>query len=226
MSQRAAHLLGRSSAFQGVPEPVLLTLAGKSRFARVMAGQAVFRQGQGASSLYLVESGLLKVSRPVAGGRELLIMLGGPRQLVAGVSAFCEGAEYSADAVALEDSVVLQLEAAAVRTLTGRSPALAQAVLAHFARRHADLLARMEELLFTDLNARLARWLLDQALTAGGCPLPTNSQLASVLGTVPELVSRKLGEFYRQGYIGLQRRTVRVLNEPALHRLADRHSSP
>jgi CRP/FNR family transcriptional regulator, dissimilatory nitrate respiration regulator len=40
--------------------------------------------------------------------------------------------------------------------------------------------------------------------------------------TVPELVSRKLGEFYRQKFIGLHRKSVEILDEQALRRLAER----
>ena len=222
MLQRAAHLLQLSAAFQVAHESDVLELAALARFRTLPKGAVVFNQGEPASSLYLIETGLLKVSRLNASGRELTLMLGGPRQLVAGVSAFAEGATYSASCVALKDTLLLVLDAAAVRQLTYRSPALAEAVLTYFARRHADLLSRLEDLLYSDLNSRLAAHLLDLTPPGDCYALPTNSELAALLGTVPELVSRKLGEFYRQHYIGLHRRSVRILNEGALRRLAGR----
>ncbi|WP_162393769.1 Crp/Fnr family transcriptional regulator [Deinococcus kurensis] len=42
--------------------------------------------------------------------------------------------------------------------------------------------------------------------------------LAEQLGTVPELVSRHLGDLYRQGLIGLRRREIVTLDEPGLRR--------
>ncbi|GGJ75428.1 Crp/Fnr family transcriptional regulator [Deinococcus aquiradiocola] len=222
MPERAAQLLRLSAAFQVARESDVRELAALARPRTLPRGALVFRQGEPASSLYVVETGLLRVSRLNASGRELTLMLGGPRQLVAGVSAFVQDATYSASCTALEDSQVLVLDAAAVRQLTCRSPALAEAVLTYFARRHADLLTRMEDLLFSDLNARLAAHLLDQTPCSDGYALPTNSELAALLGTVPELVSRKLGEFYRQRHITLHRRSVRILDEAALQRLAGR----
>jgi CRP-like cAMP-binding protein len=222
MLQRAVHLLRLSAAFQVAHESDVLELAALARFRTLPKGAAVFNQGEPASSLYLVETGLLRMSRLNAAGRELTLMLGGPRQLVAGVGAFAQGAVYNASCVALEDAQVFMLDAAAVRQLTYPSPALAEAVLTHFARRHADLLARMEDLLFSDLNAWLAAHLLDQTPPGDCYALPTNSDLAALLGTVPELVSRKLGEFYRQNYIGMHRRSVWILDEWALRRLAGR----
>ena len=76
----------------------------------------------------------------------------------------------------------------------------------------------MESLVFSELGERLAAYLLEHA--AAPWPLPTNSELAALLGTVPELVSRKLGEFYRLGVIRLERRVVQVVDRPALTELA------
>lgn len=221
MTERAAQLLRLSAAFQVADEQGVLELAALGRFATFGKGQTVFRQGESASSLYLVESGLLKVSRTSSGGRELTLSLSGPRQLVAGVAAFNEGAVLSSSCTALEDSSVLVLGAGEVRQLTYRSPALAEAVLTFFARRHAELLSWLEGLLFSDLNARLAALLLERTPPGGEYLLPTNSELAAQLGTVPELVSRKLGEFYRQRFIVLRRRSVQVVDEEALRRLVN-----
>ena len=222
MIQRATHLLQRSAAFQVAHEQDVLELARAGHFRRFGRGQVVFSQGEPASNLYLVDSGLLRVSRLSASGRELTLGLSGPRQLVAGVGAFAEGAALSAGCTALEDSAVLVLPAREVRQIVCRSPLLAQAVLTYFARRHADLLSQMETLLFSDLNARLAALLLDQTPPGGCYALPTNTELAARLGTVPERVSRKLGEFYRQKFISLQKRSVQILDEGALLGLSGR----
>ena len=77
MLQRAAHLLRLSAAFQVVNESEVLELAALARFRTLPKGEMVFSQGEPASSLYLVETGLLRVSRLNAAGRELILMLGG-----------------------------------------------------------------------------------------------------------------------------------------------------
>ena len=71
------------------------------------------------------------------------------------------------------------------------------------------------------------RWLRAHALELGIDPgrigvwgISAGAHLAALLGTVPELISRKLGEFYRLGLIVLERRTVRVCDAAELARLA------
>ena len=54
-----------------------------------------------------------------------------------------------------------------------------------------------------------------------GWLLPRNTLLAAELGTVPELVSRKLGEFYRMGYIRLEKRRVWIADRSALQAMLE-----
>jgi CRP-like cAMP-binding protein len=116
---------------------------------------------------------------------------------------------HAATLTTLTPARVLSLPACQVRQTVFASPDLSRALVAHLARREAELTVRMQRLVLTELGARLAAYLLEHA-HPGGFPLPTNSTLAAELGSVPEVVSRKLGEFYHLGLISLERRTVRV----------------
>ncbi|AFZ68455.1 Crp/Fnr family transcriptional regulator [Deinococcus peraridilitoris] len=223
-TERALSLIRLVSLFHGASEADVLTLARHGQFRQLRRTEALFHEGDRADALYAVESGWLKIFKlSPRGNREVTLYLEGPRQVVAGVSALIEDARLAASCVALEDACVLCLPADVVRHVTFHSPTVAQAVIGYFARRQGDLLHRMEQLLFSDLSERLAAHLLASGAHSPYA-LPTNSELASLLGTVPELVSRKLGEFYRQGFITLSRRTVRILDVEALRALAEGES--
>jgi CRP/FNR family transcriptional regulator len=66
----------------------------------------------------------------------------------------------------------------------------------------------------------VARILLENE-NSDGWLLPPNSLLAAELGTVPELVSRKLGEFYRLGLIQIVKRRVWIVDLQALKNLLE-----
>lgn len=226
MSDCPLSLLLQAPVFRGAHPDDLRELAALSTPLSFRRGEALFHAGDEVRSLYLVVRGSVRVYRVGRGGtRELTLHVEGPRQLVAGVTAFQEQAtpdalvSYPAHAEALQTPTeLLSLPAQAVREAAYHTPALAQAVIAYFARRQAELMERMESLVFSELGERLAAYLLEHA--AAPWPLPTNSELAALLGTVPELVSRKLGEFYRLGVIRLERRVVQVVDAPALAELA------
>lgn len=219
---RALQLIRRVGLFQGVSEADALRLARQASFRELARGETLFHEGDAAATLYAVERGWLKVFKlSPRGNREVTLYLEGPRAVLSGVSAFLDDARLPASCVALEAACVLCLPAETVRHVAFHSPGVAQAVIQSLARRQGELLRRMEHLLFSDLGERLAAHLLAHAPTGVAYALPTNSELASLLGTVPELVSRKLGEFYRQGFIALSRRSVRVLDEDALRALTE-----
>ncbi|GGL74332.1 cyclic AMP receptor protein [Deinococcus aerolatus] len=220
VTARALSLLVRAPIFQGAEDADLQPLAGLATFSRLSRGQHLFQAGQTIESLYIVASGSVRVYRLSRGGRrELTLHVEGPHQVVAGGAAFQSRAIYPAHAQALHSPTeMLTLPVDAVRHAVFNTPTLAQAVIAYFARRQAELLGRLDTLIFSELGERLAAYLLEHA--AAPHALPTNSDLAALLGTVPELISRKLGEFYRLGLIVLERRTVRVSDAAELARLA------
>ncbi|WP_264774700.1 Crp/Fnr family transcriptional regulator [Deinococcus aetherius] len=220
MTSPAERLLGQAPIFRGADPADLEPLAALASFQLFARGEHLFRAGDPVDTMYVVSAGSVRVYRLARGGtRELTLHVEGPRQVVAGVAAFEAQARYPASAVALATPTeVLALPVGVVRERVLGTPALAGAVIGYFARRQAELLARVERLVFSELGERLAAYLLEHA----GEPhaLPTNSELAALLGTVPELVSRKLGEFYRLNLIVLERRTVRVVDAAELARLA------
>jgi len=220
VTTRAELLLRHAPVFQGAAPDDLRPLADAATFRTFRRGEHLFRAGDPLETVYLVASGSVRVYRLVRGGtRELTLHVEGPRQLVAGIAAFQSRAVAPASAVVLQTPTeLLALPAGMVRGQVFGTPALAQAVIASLARRQAELLTRMEGLVFSELGERLAAYLLEHA--AAPHALPTNSELAALLGTVPELISRKLGEFYRLGLIHLERRTVRVTDQAELARLA------
>ncbi|MBB5377671.1 CRP/FNR family transcriptional regulator [Deinococcus metalli] len=214
----AVALLALTPLFQGAGREQLTALAGRARFRRYDTHDAVFRAGDAADTLSVVARGSVRVYRAGPGGREFTLGIEGPRQMLDLAAVLDSAGRHTAHAHALgEPTQLLSVPADLARHIILHTPALAGAVITHLARREADGQRRLDALVFSGVGARLAAYLLDHA----GAPhaLPRNSELAALLGTVPEIVSRKLGEFYRLGWIDLARRTVTVMNPAELQRV-------
>jgi CRP/FNR family transcriptional regulator, dissimilatory nitrate respiration regulator len=125
---------------------------------------------------------------------------------------------HQTEAALLEDSSLLMLDATTLRQQARADGQFCHALLGWALDKHQTFVLHMSEMLYADLGARLARLLLSQP---NGWQLPPNSLLAATLGTVPELVSRKLGEFYRNGWIRLEKRRVFVVRHFALQTLLE-----
>lgn len=190
----------------------LKALEGEARARRLKRGEVLFLEGEPVHSLFVVEKGLIKVYKLDPEGRKQVVLhLEGPGRVLAEVALFLERPTYPASAEALEDSQVLAIPKERFFQLAEARPPLARALIRYLARRQGQLLHLLDRLVFHEVRERLAEYLLETLATEGqGFLLPTNSELAALLGTVPEAVSRNLGELYRQGLIRLQGRRVYV----------------
>ncbi len=194
--------------FRDLPEPTLLEIARQSRAKNFKIGETVYFEGDVVSSVFIVSNGYFKTfSSSADGSRELTLSIAGSRQMLGFVAAFLSPKTHAASCAALEHGVLICIPLEVIEAILNRSPVFSEAVIGFLANRHASLIQKTQNLFFTELNQRLASYLITHS-SSEGFLLPSNSELASQLGTVPELVSRKLGEFYRQGFIRLEKRRV------------------
>jgi CRP-like cAMP-binding protein len=215
-------ILAQSPLFRDLGTPELEALAAVAALRPLRKGETLFLEGDPARSLFIVARGLIKVYKmDPQGRRQMVLHLDGPYHAVAAVAIFLEKPRYPASAEALEDSLLLAIPTEAFHRLLEAHPALSRALIRFLARRQGQLVHLLDRLVFHEVAARLAEYLLGRLEAEGqGFRLPTNPELASILGTIPEAVSRKLGELFRQGLIEMKERRVWVRDEAELWALA------
>ncbi|RTH18750.1 Crp/Fnr family transcriptional regulator [Thermus scotoductus] len=199
----------------------LKALEGEARARRLKRGEVLFLEGEPVHSLFVVEKGLIKVYKLDPEGRKQVVLhVEGPGRVLAEVALFLDRPTYPASAEALEESQVLAIPKERFFQLLEVRPQLARSLIRYLARRQERLLHLLDRLVFHEVRERLCEFLLERLAEEGqGFRLPTNSELAALLGTVPEAVSRNLGELYRRGLIRLAGRRVEVPDPEALRAL-------
>ncbi|GGF26159.1 anaerobic regulatory protein [Halobacillus andaensis] len=78
-----------------------------STIKKVRKGEFLFQEGQEAFDLYLVNSGLIQISKLTVDGRELNMRISKKDDLIGELTLFADDAKYMLSAIALEDSEVL-----------------------------------------------------------------------------------------------------------------------
>lgn len=195
---------------------------GRRRCAR---GQIIFAQGDPGASLYVVESGQVKVVVTSADGKELVLNTFGPGDLF-GELALLDGEPRSADAVAQEDCQLFVLRRDDFAQFLEEHPRAAVGLLAVLSRKLRHTTQQVQDVAFLDVPARLARALLELADTRGtacdgGSALAfrvTQAELAGLIGATRESANKWLGFFEAQGFIRCRRGQVTVLRPEALRR--------
>jgi len=215
-----ADALRSTSLFSDLSDRQLSRLAGASTLRRYPKDSEIFTGGQEARAFYLVLSGAVKVYLLSSEGREQILHILGPGDLVAEAAVF-GGSIYPASAMATEDSRLLGIQRDRLLELIREDPELALSMIGGLVQRLREFVVTIEDLALRDVAARLARYLLENSRD-GVCVLPgTKTQLAARLGTVLEPLSRAFRKLRQEDLIQDRGGTVRILDEDGLRDLVE-----
>jgi len=212
--QQAA-LLGRSHIFGGLSAVELRALAARMHQRRFDPGAFIVGQDEEGDSLFVVAEGRVKVALLSESGREVILSVLREGDAF-GEMSLLDGEARSASVVALEPTAVLVLERANFVRHVQSHPDTALAILQVMSRRLREADKVIGNLALLDVYGRVARFLQDLATRDGeevdeGTLLkerPTHQEIASMVGTSRETVSRVFSDFTRRGLIVVSGRQV------------------
>jgi CRP-like cAMP-binding protein len=215
--------LRRTAMFGELSDAELHALASRAVERRLARDEILFVAGDEAGGLFAVVAGALRAFREGLDGREQVIHVERAGATIAELPVF-DDRPYPSTVAAEEETTVLFIAKSDVRQLCLDHPPIALAALKILAARLRRCAELVESLSLREVDQRLARWLLAEARargrrTAAGVEVTlalTNQQIASRVGTVREVVSRALSRLQQNGFIEVDGRAVRVVNEEAL----------
>ena len=219
----AAEHLARSVLFEGLPQDQIQELAAISREQKYSRGQTLFSEGGRANGFHVLVSGRIKVFKLSLDGKEQILHIFGPGEVFGEVPVFA-GGRYPAHAEALEAVVTLFIPRDAFVALVRQEPFLALNMLGILSRRLRIFTHLIEDLSLKEVPGRLAAYLLylsDRNDRSASFELDiTKGQLASLLGTIPETLSRILARMSQQDLILVEGKKITIQNREALGSLA------
>ena len=212
-----SQLLGQVPIFQELSKETLSDLAKRVWQKQVEAGSLIVSHEELGDSLFVIAKGKVKVVLYGETGREIILSILRAGDFF-GEMSLLDRQPRSANVVAIEDSELLCLDCEAFQTHLAAHPSTALGVLAEMSRRlrHADEV--IGNLALLDVYARVARVIRDLAQKQGepvdGGLLvkerPTQQEIAGLIGTSRETVSRALNDFTRQGLLEMQGKQILV----------------
>ena len=210
--------------FASLEPGVLRELAAAVRERKYEAGESVLFEGDPCEGLYVIVSGRVKVFKLSADGKEQVLRILGAGRTCNDVPVFDDGRNPGSVA-ALEASRLVLVPKARIRTLVERHPRVAAAVIRLLAERLRALSLMVEDLSLRSVVARVAKLLLDcthgrSTLIEGTacCQHLTQHQIATMVGSVREVVQRALKALEKDGAIQMERGRIVVLDPKSLER--------
>lgn len=210
-------ILSKVSYFSHLPLEDFLAIQNNAVKRNFQAEQIVVMEGDSSGGLYVVESGWLKVIKMSLSGREQVLNFLGPGDVFNAISVFTEHPNQ-ASVIALEDSTIWWIDQQTILDLIQTHPILAKQVITDLASRILHLVGLVEDLSLRTIESRLAKVLVEsmEESKITRHKWATQNEMASRLGTVPDVLNRALRKFVDEGLIEVKRHQIQILDMDAL----------
>jgi len=217
-------LISHCPLFAGLPEDQLDSVRDIIIEKEYGKGETIFSEGDDGIGFYLVSQGMVKIYKVSFEGKEHILHIFGPGEVFGEVPVFT-GKVYPANAEAIKKSQFLFFSRETFINLVTKNPSISLNMLAVLSMRLRQFTAQIENLSLKEVPGRIASYLIllskEQQNTASVKLSISKGQLASLLGTIPETMSRILGKMGSMNLIEVNGREIRLLDMDGLHDLAE-----
>ncbi|MBN1827849.1 MAG: Crp/Fnr family transcriptional regulator [Deltaproteobacteria bacterium] len=219
----AIEILSRVPIFSGLDPGELKKIDRLALHRSYRRGQTLFSEGDGANGFFIVLSGRVKVFKISPNGKEQILHVFGPGEPFGEAALFAERT-FPASAVAQSACRVFFFPRSDFLDLIRNEPALALAMMGVMARRLMLLTNLVEGLSLKDVPSRVASYFLAMG-NASGSDSRLNldiakGELASLLGTAPETLSRILARMIGESLIAVEGSCITILDRHGLEAVA------
>ena len=184
-------------------------------------GKVFYTPGETGEVLFILKRGRVNLYRINPDGKKLVIATIGPGMVFGEMSLTGQGM-HETFAEAADDCTLCVMSRSDVEHLLLSKPRVALRFMELIAGRLREVEARMENVAFKSVPARLADALLQLAEADGKIEGVSHQDLADMVGTYRETATRVLNEFQNEGHIELGRLQVAILQPDELQAIADR----
>lgn len=213
-------ILERTELFRGVPVAALHDAQAAAFRKRVATDEIVLRQGDAATTLYVVIVGRLRAIQTTADGQQVIVRYLGPGD-VAGYTVLAGRDRHPGTVVAVDDTHLFGWTEAAIKELMRKHSSIAMNAVALLGGRYHEMQVRLRELSTERVEQRIAHTIVRLSRQAGRrtargieIAIPLSRQdLAEMSGTTLHTVSRTLSAWEEQGIVNCGRRRV-VVSDP------------
>jgi CRP/FNR family transcriptional regulator, dissimilatory nitrate respiration regulator len=210
--------------FKGLPKEQLRDLLDISVEQVFGRGDTIFCEGDEGKGFYVVVSGRVKIFKLSSEGKEQILHILGPGETFGEVAVFA-GKHFPAFAETMEASKIFFFPRNSFTALIQKEPSLALNMLAILSLRLRQFAQLVESLSLKEVPGRLAAYLLylsAQNQASSDLELDiSKGQLASVLGTIPETLSRILARMTAQELIQVSGSQIKIVHRQGLEDLAE-----
>jgi CRP/FNR family cyclic AMP-dependent transcriptional regulator len=175
----------------------------------------VLTEGEMGDSLYMIQSGKVKVFIGDEDGREIILKILGPGDFF-GEMSMIDKQPRSASVNTIEASLFLVLSHAAFEKCVEQAPRIGNMVMRVLAQRVREADRKIGTLALMDVYGRVASTLLELSVYSNGKLMVgeklSQQDLANMVGASREMVNRILKDLSERGFISIESKSITIIN--------------
>jgi len=182
---------------------------------RFKKGEYIFFEGEAGEKFYIIKDGQVKLTKMIKNGDEQILNIFSDHDIIAEIVAFDKG-NYPASAITMTDTDVIVFDQSELENLILKYPSIGLKLLREMSNRLRRAQQNVRDLALKDSSARVAGLLIFLAEKYGKKKKDkvildislTQQELASMIGSSRETVSRVLGQFETEDLIKTSRKKI------------------
>jgi CRP/FNR family transcriptional regulator len=187
----------------------------------VRRGEMIFMEGEPAESLYFLVSGIVKLFKTSAQGKEQIIGLAHPHEVLNDISVF-DGGPNPMGAQAMTAVTVYGIKKDRLDAALRQYPRISAQIIRVMAARTRQLITLVEDLSFKHVIGRVVKILLEHVGDGTGpSERLTQQEMAAMAGTAREVVARSLKALEERGLIRLERHRIVIVDRRGLQEITE-----
>jgi CRP/FNR family cyclic AMP-dependent transcriptional regulator len=185
-------------------------------------GKILYMPEDTSEVLFLLKQGRVQLYRISPDGKKLMIATAGPGTVFGEMTLIGQGM-HNTFAEAIEDCVLCVMSRDDVERLLVTKPKVALRIFEALGNRLREAEARLQEIAFKGIPARLASLLLQLAEEQGSDTVTglTHQDLGEQIGTYRETTTQTLNTFKAEQLIDIGRKRITILDQEGLRHVAE-----
>ncbi|MBP2241147.1 CRP/FNR family transcriptional regulator [Cytobacillus eiseniae] len=201
---------------------------------KIEKGTFLYQEGMLANELYIVQSGVIQISKIVPDGRELTLRMCQKGDLFGELSLFCPSSNYMLNAKIVESGEVAIINKKELEERLNQDHSLALELMKWISLQYRKTQTKFRDLVLHGKKGALYSTLIRLTNSYGveneeGILITialTNQDLANFCGTSREVVNRMLGELRKNNVISIEKSMITIHDLPYLKTTIDCENCP
>lgn len=183
----------------------------------------IIKQSARATHIVYIKSGLVKISKEMRKGKNLILNIEGPNSFI-GINTVFGSETYNFSVTAIEPSIVSFIDINAFKEIISNNGAIGFELISQINKNNTIMIDKLASLLYKQLPGRVADIIIyfsEKIYKKDRFTFPlTRQELAELAGTTKESIIRALSEFKHDKIIDMERNNVTILSSKIIHTLS------